>query len=257
MLRLALVAMILSGCATASSPQKMERTVAPREVTSTGQGPTLHYLVLGDSTAVGMGGVYSRGIALRTADRLSEAGQTVLMKNLAVSGAQLSDVSTDQLERLGEFRPDVVLLSVGSNDVTHLTAARSAERDLRLIFDELIRLNCDVRIVVTGAADMTTPPRVPALLRGLAGWRTRVLNEVFERETRRYGFSFAQIARVTGPLFSRDPSLFSEDRFHPNDRGYATWIDVINPALDQAMAAPRRVCRAGTEATGHQLTVPL
>lgn len=208
-----------------------------------GEGPAqLRYLVLGDSTAVGIGGSYDSGIARETARHLA-GGRVVSMKNLAVSGAQTTDVRHRQLPLIGDFEPDIVLLDVGANDVTHLTSASSLSRDLEAIHDDLAARNCDVRIVVTGAPDMTTPPRIPRLLRPLAGWRTEVLNEVFMSFVERHGLVFAPIAERTGPLFARDRSLFDADRFHPNDRGYATWIAVIEPALDRALAQPSR-CRS-------------
>jgi len=57
---------------------------------------------------------------------------------------------------------------------------------------------------------------------------------MFVAEAARLGLIFAPIAEKTGPLFRADPSLFAADRFHPNDRGYATWIPVLNEALARA-----------------------
>ena len=231
---------LLASCGTGGDGQQSRR--APAGLETFGSGKPLRYLILGDSTAVGEGGTYRNGIAVATARHLAGT-RRVEMKNLAVSGAQVEDVLREQMPRIGAFRPDVVLLDVGANDVTHLTTARSLRNDLRQIFDGLLAINCNVRIVVTGAPAMSTPPRIPGLLQGLAGWRTRVLNRVFRREAERYDLTFAPIAEETGPLFERDETLFSSDEFHPNDRGYATWIAVINPALDQALAVQPGHCR--------------
>lgn len=235
-----LSAVALAGCSSSdSAPER-----APSEVRTfgSGQDSTLRYLVLGDSTAVSVGGDYENGIAVSTAEHLS-ATRRVEMKNLAVSGAQIADVLTEQLPRRDGFVPDVVLLDAGANDVTHLTTAGSLESDLNDILDRLIAVNCDVKIVLTGAPDMSTPPRIPRLFRGLAGRRTETLNEVFRDVVRKRNLTFAPIAAETGLLFARDRSLFSEDEFHPNDRGYRTWIDVINPALDRALSDQSTHCR--------------
>ena len=234
---LATVVLVVSFVACSSAPSTRPR--APEEVETFGDGPRLRYLVLGDSTAVAEGGTYERGIARSTARHLASA-HTVEMKNVAVSGARMRDVLRDQLPRSAGFFPDVVLLDVGANDVIHLTSARSIERDLTQVISALRARNCDVRIVLTGSADMTTPPRIPRALRWLAARRTRALNRVFMRAVDRDGLTFAPIAHETGPLFRRDRTLFAADRFHPNDRGYATWIAVINPALDRAGAQERR-----------------
>lgn len=233
----AALVLLLASCGPAADRQQPRR--APAATETFGSGGALHYLVLGDSTAVGEGGTYANGIAVATARHLAAGGRRVIMKNLAVSGAQMTDVRREQLPRIDGFRPDVVLLAAGANDVTHLTTAASLARDLQRVVETLMAVNPEVRIVMTGAPDMSTPPRIPRLLRGVAGRRTKVLNRVFRAQAERAGVTFAPIAEETGPLFARDGTLFDSDRFHPNDRGYATWIPVINRALDEATASSR------------------
>ena len=205
------------------------------QIFGTGQ-ETLRYLVLGDSTAVGVGGSYGQGLAVETAGHLARGGRRVELRNVAVSGARLHDVLTEQLPRANLAAADLVLLDVGANDVTHLTLSSSIERDFERIVTTLLRGNCGMKIVVTGSPDMSTPPRIPRLLRGVTGWRSRALNRIAQRVVRQHELTFAPIAERTGPLFARDPTLFSADRFHPNDRGYATWIPVLKGAIDQALA---------------------
>ena len=203
--------------------------------------PLLHaqpltYVILGDSTAAGVGGNYEAGIARATTRELARRGE-VAMTNLAVSGARMGDVRREQLPAAEALRPGLVLLSAGANDVTHLTSVRSMRRDLREIVRRLTAANPNVRIVVTGSPDMGSPPRIPRLLRGIAYCRTQQVNRMFEAEAARLRLTFAPIARETGPLFRRDRSLFAADRFHPNDAGYATWVPVLNEALGRAVGA--------------------
>ncbi|HYH05550.1 MAG TPA: SGNH/GDSL hydrolase family protein [Thermoanaerobaculia bacterium] len=203
---------------------------------ATAAGPPLTYVVLGDSTAAGVGGTYELGIAIAT-ERSLAARHTVTMTNLAVSGARMSHVRRRQLPVAASLRPDLVLLSAGANDVTHLTPLPRMRADLRAIVQALTAANPNVRIVVTGAPDMGSPPRIPRILRGIAAWRTVQANRMFRAEAASQGLIFAPIADVTGPLFRHDPSLFAADRFHPNDRGYATWIPVLNEALATALSS--------------------
>ncbi len=197
-------------------------------------GEHLVYVVLGDSTAAGIGGNYERGIAVSTARELTRQFR-VTMTNLSVSGARLKGVRHQQLAAAEALRPDVVLLSAGANDVTHLTPIGSMRRDLREIVQRLKAANAEVRIVITGSPDMGAPPRIPRLLRGCAAHRTEQANRMFEREAAEHDLIFAPIARTTGPLFRADHTLFAEDRFHPNDRGYATWMPALNQALAEAL----------------------
>lgn len=201
-------------------------------------GPLLNYLVLGDSTAAGVGAPYDQGIAVGTAVELGRSHQ-VTMWNAAVSGARIRDVSDSQLpDALTRVRPDLVLLSVGANDVTHLTPIPSMRARLRAIVRRLRAVNPDVRIVITGSPDMGSPPRIPWLLRGIASLRARMVNRMFRAEVAQQSLAFAPIAEVTGPMFRRDRTLFDHDRFHPNARGYAEWITVLNEALRGAYSRP-------------------
>jgi lysophospholipase L1-like esterase len=45
----------------------------------------------------------------------------------------------------------------------------------------------------------------------------------------------APIDARTGPLFRADRSLFAADDFHPSAAGHATWVPVIEAALDRAL----------------------
>jgi acyl-CoA thioesterase I len=207
----------------------------PREAMTFGSvGPSLTYVVLGDSTAAGVGARYDAGIAIGTARGLAD-GRRVVMTNLAVSGARIGDVLEKQLSAAEALKPDTVLLSVGANDVTHLTGIGSMRRSLEAIVRRLKIANPSVKIVVTGSPDMGSPLRIPWLLRGIASFRTKQVNRMFQEVVDREALTFARIAAMTGTLFRKDHSLFGEDRFHPNERGYAVWIPVLNRALAEAM----------------------
>lgn len=198
------------------------------------QGPALVYVVMGDSTAAGQGAAYGDGIAMGTA-RAIGLRRAVTMTNLGVSGARMQDVVADQLSAAVRMRPELVLLSVAANDVTHLTSVASMESGLLTIVRALKTANPAVAIVVTGSPDMGSPPRIPRLFRGLTSRRTDAINRMFQKVAAEEHLTFAPIARETGPLFRKDRSLFAADRFHPNARGYATWIPVLNGAITEAL----------------------
>jgi lysophospholipase L1-like esterase len=221
------------GCASAVPGPASPRADSRPRVFGSG-GERLRYVILGDSTAVGVGGDYEQGIAVGSARHLAAHGKVELI-NTGVSGARIHDVLVEQLPRVDVTDADVVLLDVGANDVIRMTFSRSFDRDFGRVVSAIRARNRDVKIVVTGSADMGSPPRIPHLLRPLATFRTRRLNAIVRRHVEREHLTFAAIAERTGPLFRRDPTLFSEDRFHPNDRGYAAWTAVINEALDRAL----------------------
>jgi lysophospholipase L1-like esterase len=199
-----------------------------------GPGKALVYVVMGDSTAAGRGAGSAEGIAVGTAGHLSRS-HAVEMVNLGVSGAVIADVVRDQLPQAERLRPDVVLLAVGANDETHFTRAQSLRTDLAALLTGLTMANPRVRVVLTGSPDVGTVPRFAQPLRWLAGVRTRQVNAAMESVCHEHAMTWAPIALETGPLFARDRGLFAPDRFHPNGRGYATWMPVLDTALDEAL----------------------
>jgi lysophospholipase L1-like esterase len=156
--------------------------------------------------------------------------------NLAVSGARAHDVAGQQVAQAAVNKPDVVLVAVGANDVTHLTSIGSVRASLQTIIVTLRQANPQVRILFTGSPDMGAVPRIPQPLRALAGNRTKALNSMMSVLAAKEHVTFVPIAEKTGPIFRAHHELFAPDNFHPNTEGYKTWIPVIVAAIDEALA---------------------
>lgn len=215
--------------------------IIERNTTELGKGKRVKYLMMGDSTAAGQGGDYNTGLAMSTAGHLAKDSRVSLL-NTAVSGARANDIVADQLDPGLKHNPDVALIIVGSNDVTHLTSSKSVRQSIEQVIAKLIDQNCNMKIVITGSADMGAVPRLPQPLRYLAGVRAKQLNVVFEDIVSKNQITFAPIAEKTGPIFRADASLFAQDNFHPNTKGYDVWVPVLNDALDQALATQPSHC---------------
>lgn len=203
-----------------------------REPLKLGQGEAVNYVVVGDSTAVGQGGDYKDGIAIGTTEHLAKSNE-VTMQNYAVSGAVIQEVLNEQLPKI-TVAPDVVLVAVGANDVTHLTSLTDMERDAKKIIDELRVKNPDVAIVFTGSPQMGSVPRLPQPTRWFAGVRTGAVNRMFDRVADEKKIVRAPLAEETGEIFARTPNFFAEDNFHPTGEGYQVWVPVLNNSLDTA-----------------------
>ena len=204
----------------------------PRTLQTIGTGPERTYVVMGDSTAVSQGGEYKQGYAVQTAEHQAK-NYTVRWKNVAVAGARAADVDTKQLPEAVELMPDVVLIGVGANDVTHLTNIESVKQSLTHTIQELRNANSNVEIILTGSPDMGSVPRLPQPLRWVAGNRTKNINKMIVSLAKEQEVRFAPIAERTGKLFREHPELFASDKFHPNTEGYKTWTPVIIEALPQ------------------------
>jgi lysophospholipase L1-like esterase len=207
----------------------------PRQIQSFGtHGPRLRYVVMGDSTSIGQGARYEQAYSYASAQHLAQKYQVQLL-NVGISGAVAKSVLADQLAKAVAAQPDIVLLAVGANDATHFTSGSSFEKSTQAIIDSLRTANPSVTIVVTGCPAMGSVARFPFGARQLAGLRERQINRVYARLVAKNNLIFAPVAKETGPAFAADATLFAQDKFHPNARGYALWIPVVNKALDRAL----------------------
>lgn len=190
---------------------------------------------LGDSTALGLG---TARVEDSVASRVGRArGERVVM--LGVSGATAAEVLADQLGGAAAKHPEVVYVSVGANDVTHLSSAGDFRRSYRRLLDALVGLE-GVRVVVLGVPDMGAPPRLAQPLRALAGFRGRQLDRVIRGEARRHaGVTYVDIAGPTGGPFRRQPErYFSADRYHPGAAGYGLWAQAVLATPTDKPTAP-------------------
>lgn len=196
-------------------------------------GQPLRTVWLGDSTAAGLGatsidGALPRQVARAVAERRD---RPVQVTSLAVSGARLDDVLDEQLPQLTGLEPDVVLISIGSNDVTHLARGATVRRQYGELLDALPG---GAEVVALGIPDFGSVPRFAQPLRAAAGARAEQLDDVVADVARDRGAAYVDIAGETGPAFRDDPDrYFSADRYHPSDAGYARWaaavVDILAP----------------------------
>lgn len=206
----------------------------PRSPLEMGNGSKLTYVVMGDSTSIGQGTAYEHSYAMASAKHLSEK-HTVNLINTGVSGAKVSDVLHDQLAKAVRYKPELVLLGVGANDTTHFTNLNEIELNLQKIIDGLKQANPDVRIVATRSPALDSVSRFPIISKFMLGIRTHRVNAIFDAIIEKNKLTPALIAEKTREAFLKDSTLTAADNFHPNTRGYALWIPIINEALDQAL----------------------
>lgn len=231
-----LVLLVAEGALAFRGDGSPEAPGSPDAVVGPGDGSPFLFVVLGDSTGSGVGAVtQDMGYARRCARSLAErTGRRVELRDFAVSGARVADVLHEQVPRMGSLRPDLVLLVIGGNDVTHLTAPGNAREALREVLGRLAGLGAPV--IVSGIPAMGTPTRIPQPLRFVAGMVAAfVYDPIWREETARRGMSRVDLADRTGPAFRRDHSLFAPDGFHPGPRGYAVWAEAFDEVIRKAV----------------------
>ena len=208
--------------ATRRRALKMEEPLGPR-TGLTGRGPSMRLLVIGDSSAAGVG-VAHQGEALSgQVVRHLAPHRRVDWTLVARSGATTADLLSWLPSIEGPF--DAVLLAVGVNDVTRgATLPRWLVRQ-RALLRGLKALGAG-RIVVSGFPPVHRFPLLPQPTRWVVGGRSRR----FDRARIR------MVARTDGAVnlpFEGDLStdLMAEDGFHPGPEVYARWGGLAARAL--------------------------
>jgi lysophospholipase L1-like esterase len=204
-------------------------------------GEPLVLVVLGDSSVAGVGAdsvqdTLTYGVAKALTDRYR-----VRLHALGVSGSKLCNVVGEQLPQVAGLDPDVVLVCVGTNDVTHCTTFREARRQLRLLADGLATVAPGAVVVVSGLPPAETAPAFRRPLRDLLGLRAYAFTRIYQAELARYGIVVFDIARLTRKAFRGKKELFSSDLFHPSSAGYAFLGTIYGRAVRDALDAARAV----------------
>jgi lysophospholipase L1-like esterase len=191
---------------------------------------------LGDSIGSGVG---ASGPTATVPVVVAEGlGPPVELHVPAVSGARVADVLDAQVEELARVPADVVILQIGSNDVTHLTPRDLFAARYEAALRAIEAVQPEALVITVGVGNFGSVPRFAQPLRAIAGWRARVLADVVERISQRHGVPFVDIHAETGEAFAADPGhLYAADGFHPSDAGYRLWAEAVLRTLRPAVSA--------------------
>lgn len=202
---------------------------------SVGDGRPLRMVVLGDSTAAGVGasdpqhsvaGLVASALSASTARRLD-------LTSVAASGARVEDLDA-QVDAALAASPALALVLVGANDVTHLTGLGGVRAGLGGAVRRLTAAG--VSVVVGTCPDMGAIPSFPQPLRAIAGARGRRVAAAEAQATEQAGGVAVPLGALTGPAFRANPArTFASDGFHPSDAGYQLWADALLPAVRMAV----------------------
>ncbi len=200
-------------------------------------GPRLELVVLGDSSAAGMGADHPHETvgAIIASGLAAMTGRPVRVTNEARVGAESSDLGRQLANALDRVeRPDVAIVLVGANDVTHRIDRSTSVRHLEQAVRRLRAAG--VEVVVGTCPDLGTVEPVPHPLRLLLRRWSRDLAAAQTVAVVEAGGRTVSLADLLGHEFSEHPAdLFSKDRFHPSAAGYARVASVLLPSVCAAL----------------------
>jgi lysophospholipase L1-like esterase len=201
-------------------------------------GEPVELLLLGDSLAAGLGASRRKDtlggrLAKELAARLH---RPVRLHTAAVVGSESPDLDA-QLGGLPDgYRPDVAVIVVGGNDVTHRLPVPVSIDHLGRAIHRLRAAGAEV--VVGTCPDLGTLRPVPQPLRRIVSGLSRRLAAAQTEAASRAGAEPVDLRRSVGPLFFDEPEqMFSLDRFHPSALGYRRTAEALLPAVCRAAEA--------------------
>lgn len=194
-----------------------------------GTGAPLKLLILGDSAAAGVG-VESQYQAL-SGQLVSKLSVDCLIewRLEAQTGLKTSDM-IKKLRQLESFNVDVVIVSLGVNDVT----ANVKLKTWLILQDQLRSLLVEKfgakTILLSSIPPMERFPSLPQPLRWYLGRKSKAFNAELLRQTSE--FSELKYMDIS---FPHEEGFIAKDGFHPSGMAYDHWSDLVVKEIRQKL----------------------
>lgn len=182
-----------------------------------GQGPHLRLLIIGDSSAVGVGTSHQEEALLgQMRKRLSQTNM-VYWSIEAKTGATTADTIA-RLKESPRQKFDVVSVSLGVNDITTRVPLSVWVRQFSYLL-ELIELKFQADVIcISGIPPIQYFPLLPQPLRWVLGAQAQRFDCALHKlVANRVGCRFVEMD------FEPDISQMSPDGFHPGPKIYSEW----------------------------------
>lgn len=200
-------------------------------------GELFRYVALGDSSGAGVGAA-GEGYPELLFQRLRAAGFPAGILNLARNGATTRELVGGQVQQAVSKRPHLVTLGIGTNDLWKLVPFDTFRMNLKLAADQLEKSGAEV--VVSNIIDLSLAPvaavieafiRIP---RAAFAQRLNQMNEVLGALGKRPRFAVVDLCAASRADLATPAGkeLFCPDGFHPSQKGYQRWAELLWPAVE-------------------------
>ncbi len=211
-------------------------------------GPAVKIALLGDSSAAGygVGSVEQTPGAWLGSGVAESADRRVHLREFTMVGAESSHLAGQVTSAL-LTDPDVAVILIGANDVTHAVLPSAS---VAYLSEAVRRLRgADVAVVVGTCPDLGTVSPLPVPLRQVARVWSRRLAAQQTIAVVEAGGRTLSLGSILGPEFAAAPGLlFGPDRFHPSAAGYESLARLLVPSVLAALGmgeAEEETPRAG------------
>jgi lysophospholipase L1-like esterase len=186
-----------------------------------GSGPSLNLLILGDSAAAGVGvSTQHQALSGQLVSALDSDFQ-VSWKLMAQTGHTAKEIVA-KLEMVLPEKFDVVVTSLGVNDVTHGTKIKKWIDQLSRIIELLQSKFSSQYIILSSIPPMHLFPALPQPLRWYLGSRAKQFNEALKNCIE--GFDRCELVTTD---FPPEQAYMAADGFHPGVLAYSIWANHV------------------------------
>ncbi|ENW05066.1 SGNH/GDSL hydrolase family protein [Acinetobacter beijerinckii] len=195
-----------------------------------GQGDPLSLLILGDSAAAGVG-VETQQDALSGAIMSQLKNEYTLQWKLHAKTGDTTKQVYQAVQQLEHKKYDIVITSIGVNDVTKLTSAKSWIKQQKQLFTQIQKQFQPKLIIVSGVPPMQHFPALPNPLAWLFGKYAEQMNQILQQwlapqsQFRFIQYDFESFQAMDLPMAS--------DGFHPSKEIYAIWGQQVATLIRQ------------------------
>lgn len=197
----------------------------------TGQGQTLSLLILGDSAAAGVGVAHQNDALLGAVVSALQHQYQVHWRLEAQSGDTTSQL-IQKIKKMVNQKYDVVVTSVGVNDVTRLMSARTWIKQQQQFY-QLIQAKFQPELIIaTGVPPMHLFPALPNPLSWLFGQYAKQMN--FQLKKMIVKQKDMQWIEYDIQKYQSMNLEMAKDGFHPSKEIYQIWgKDVADRILER------------------------
>lgn len=180
------------------------------------EGP--RYLALGDSFTAGTGALPSESFPARLVHHWKAKGHTVHLSNPAKNGYTTQDLIDEELPVLKTFKPTLVTLAIGANDLVRGADERRYRAQLRKIFQAILSAGVKPSAIFAIPQPAWHAAPVAEAFGDREALRAKIerFNTVLQEESKSVGARYIDL----WPLMLKQKHDVAPDGLHPSASAY-------------------------------------
>ena len=218
-----LPAILIQGYRVKKNTPRLAEPVGDRQGIH-GQGTALSILILGDSAAAGVGVAHQDQALLGAL--LAELGDRFKIEyHLHAKTGHTTSRIYKELQQLETKHYDVVITSVGVNDVTQLRDPKEWIEQQQRLYTAIEQYLSPNLVIISGVPPMEQFPALPNPLAWLFGQYAKKMNQLLARYVQSH--SHYQLLKYDLAEYKKLNLEMAEDGFHPSQAIYQLWAKEI------------------------------